>query len=83
MSQISREEALDIARKSISMLPHIEITDQWNNGWTNYVYGSEMLSDCWYVSVSPLLIGSSVGASYFLAISKKDGRIFYSGPMGE
>lgn len=32
MSQISREEALDIARKSISLLPHIEITDQWNDG---------------------------------------------------
>jgi len=81
MSQVSREEALDIARKDISMLPHIEITDQWNDGWT--IYGSEMLSDCWCVSVSPLLIGSSVGASYFLAISKKDGRIFYSGPVGE
>jgi len=81
MSQVSREEALDIARKDISILPHIEITDQWNDGWTTY--GSEMLSDCWYVSVSPLLIGSSVGASYFLAISKKDGRIFYSGLVGE
>lgn len=44
MSQISREEALDIARKDISMLPHIEITDQWNDGWT--IYGSEMLSGC-------------------------------------
>ena len=30
MSQISREEAIDIARKDISMVPHIEITDQWN-----------------------------------------------------
>jgi len=81
MSQISREEALDIARKDISMLPHIEITDQWNDGWR--IYGSESLSDCWYVSVSPSLTGSSVGASYFLAISKKDGRILYSGPVGE
>ena len=81
MSQISREEALDIARKSISMVPDIEITDQWNDGWR--IYGSKKLSDCWYVSVSPSLTGSSVGASYFLAISKKDGRIFYSGPVGE
>ncbi|MFH1220700.1 MAG: hypothetical protein V1694_09655 [Candidatus Eisenbacteria bacterium] len=81
MSQITREEALDIARSNISTLFHIEITDKWNAGWQ--VYAVDRLADCWYITFSPSLIGTSTGAAYLIAISKENGSILHSGLVGE
>ena len=81
MSQITKEEALDIAKKHINTLIQVEITDQWNAGWV--VYGADRLADCWYITFSPSHIGCSTGASYLLAISKENGRILHSGLVGE
>ena len=81
MSRITREEALDIAKSNISLLFHIEITDKWNAGWS--VYGADRLADCWYITFSPSLTGTSMGAAYLLAISKENGSILHSGLVGE
>jgi hypothetical protein len=81
MSRITREEALDRAKKHISSLIQFEITDQWNAGWV--VYGADKLADCWYITFSPSLTGHSIGAAYLLAISKEDGSVLHSGLMGE
>ena len=81
MSQITREEALDIAKSNIGSLFHIEITDKWNAGWP--VYGADRLAGCWYITFSPSLTGTSMGAAYLLAISKENGSILYSGLVGE
>ena len=81
MSQISREEALDIARNNIGKLFHIEITDKWNTGWS--VYAADKLANCWYITFNPSLTGISIGAAYLLAISKENGRILHSGLVGE
>lgn len=42
MSQITKDEALDIAKKHINTLIQFKITDQWDDGW-GPVYGAEML----------------------------------------
>ncbi len=81
MSQITREEALDIARSNISSLFHIEITDKWNVGWP--VYGADRLANCWYITFNPSLKGISTGADYMIAISKESGSILHSGLVGE
>ena len=81
MSQITREEALHIARSNIGSLFHVEITDKWNDGWGS-VYGADRLADCWYVTFDPSLTSSTLGPSYLVAVSKKDGRILYSGSTG-
>ena len=81
MSQITREEALDIARSNISTLFHIEITDKWNARWP--VYAADRLANCWYITFSPSLTGTSVGVAYLLAISKENGSILHSGLVGE
>ncbi len=81
MSQITREEALDIAKNNIGSLFHIEITDKWNTGWP--VYAADSLADCWYITFSPSLTGTSMGAAYLLAISKENGSILHSGLVGE
>ena len=81
MSQITREEALDIAKNNIGSLFHIEITDKWNVGWP--VYGSDKLADCWYITFNPSLRGTSTGAAYLIAISKENGSIIHSGLVGE
>ena len=81
MSQITREEALDIARTHISSLFQLKITDQWDDGW-GPVYGADRLADCWYITFSPSLSGFSIGAGYLVAVSKKDGSILYSGSTG-
>jgi hypothetical protein len=81
MSQITKEEALDIARSNISTLFHIEITDKWNTGWL--VYGADRLADCWYITFDPSLTSSTLGPSYLVAVSKRDGSILYSGLVGE
>ena len=82
MSRITREEALDIAKSNIGSLFHIEITDQWNDGW-GPIYAADRLADCWYITFSPSLTGHSIGASYLLAISKENGSILRSGLVGE
>ncbi len=81
MSQITREEALDIAKSNIGSLFHIEITDKWNAGWP--IYGADRLAGCWYITFSPSLKGTSTGAAYLLAISKENGSILHSGLVGE
>ena len=81
MSRITREEALDIAKSNIGLLFHIEITDKWSARWP--VYGSDRLADCWYITFSPSLTGTSMGAAYLLAISKENGSILHSGAVGE
>jgi hypothetical protein len=81
MSQITKEDALDRAKQHISTLIQFEITDQWNTGWR--VYGADKLANCWYITLSPSLIGSSTGATYMLAISKENGSVLHSGPVGE
>ena len=81
MSQITREEALDIAKNNIGLLFHIEITDKWNAGWP--VYASDRLADCWYITFSPSLTGTPMGAAYLLAISKENGKILHSGLVDE
>ncbi|MFZ4439884.1 MAG: hypothetical protein ACOYOS_15770 [Syntrophales bacterium] len=81
MDRITREEALDIARSNISALFRIEITDTWNDGWV--VYGADRLADCWYITFSPTLTETSMGATYLLAISKEDGSVRHSGTIGE
>ena len=81
MSRITREEALDIAKSNIGLLFHIEITDKWDAGWP--VYGSDRLADCWYITFSPSLTGTSMGAAYLLAIYKENGSILHSGLVGE
>ena len=81
MSRITKEEALDRAKKHISTLIQFEITDQWNAGWV--VYGADRLVDCWYVTFSPSLTRASIGATYLLAISKEDGSVLHSGAVGE
>lgn len=80
MSKITREEALDIAKSNIGSLFHIEITDKWNSGWP--VYAADRLADCWYVTFDPSLTSSTLGPSYLVAVSKKDGSILYSGLTG-
>jgi hypothetical protein len=82
MSRITREEALDRAKKHISTLIQFEITDKWNAGW-GPIYAADRLADCWYITFSPSLTGHSIGASYLLAISKENGSILRSGPVGE
>ena len=81
MSRITKEEALDRAKKHISTLIQFEITDQWKAGWV--VYGADRLANCWYITFSPSLTGASIGASYLLAISKEDGSVLHSGAVGE
>ena len=81
MSQITKEEALDIARSHIGSLFHIEITDKWNARWP--VYEADGLADCWYITFSPSLTGTSTGAAYLIAISKENGSILHSGLVGE
>jgi hypothetical protein len=82
MSRITKEEALDIAKSNIGSLFHIEITDQWNDGW-GPIYAADRLADCWYITFSQSLTGHSIGAAYLLAISKEDGSVLHSGPVGE
>ena len=82
MNRITREEALDIAKSNIGSLFHIEITDKWNDGWGS-VYGAAKLTDCWYITFSPSLKGTSTGAAYLIAISKENGSILHSGLIGE
>lgn len=81
MSTINREEALDIAKSNIGSLFHIEITDQWNDGW-GAIYSADRLADCWYITFSRSTTGFSIGAGYLVAVSKKDGSILYSGSTG-
>ena len=81
MSQITREEAFDIAKNNIDSLFHIEITDKWNAGWP--VYASDRLAGCWYITFVPSMAGTSTGAAYLLAISKENGSILHSGLVGE
>ena len=82
MSRITREEALDIAKSNIGSLFHIEITDQWNDGW-GPIYAADKLADCWYITFNPSLKGASTGAAYLFAVSKENGSILYSGLVGE
>jgi len=81
MSQITKEEALDIAKNHIGLLFHIEITDKWNAVWP--IYEADRLADCWYITFSPSLTGTSTGAAYLIAISKENGSILHSGLVGE
>ena len=81
MIRITREEALDIAKSNISALFRIEITDKWNAGWP--IYAADRLANCWYITFSPSLTGTFIGASYLLAISKEDGSVLHSGAVGE
>jgi hypothetical protein len=81
MNRITKEEALDRAKKHISSLIQFEITDQRNAGWV--VYGADRLADCWYITFSPSLTGTTIGATYLLAISKEDGSVLHSGAVGE
>jgi hypothetical protein len=80
MSRITKEEALDRSKKHISTLIQFEITDQWNAGWV--VYGADRLADCWYVTFDPSLTSTTLGPSYLVAVSKKDGEILFSGLTG-
>lgn len=82
MSRITKEDALDIAKNHINSLFHIEITDQWNDGW-GPIYAADRLADCWYITFSPSLTGHSIGAAYLLGVSKEDGSVLHSGPAGE
>ena len=81
MSRITKEEALDRAKKHISTLIQFEITDQWNARWV--VYGADRLANCWYITFNPSLKGISTGAAYMIAISKESGSILHSGLVGE
>ena len=81
MSQITKEEALDIAKSNISELFNIEITDTWDARWP--VYAADRLTDCWYITFTPCYRGCAIGASGLIAVSKESGKIRYTGLVGE
>jgi hypothetical protein len=81
MSRITKEEALDRAKKHISTLIQFEITDQWNAGWP--VYGIDKLADCWYITFSSRFGGCAIGATGLVAVSKESGEIRHTGMIGE
>ena len=79
MSQVTKEEAYDIARNHVGLLPYMGITDEWQ-GWV--IYAADSLKNCWYVTFNPSLTSTTLGPSYLVAVSKKDGSILYSGSTG-
>ena len=81
MIKITREEALDIAKSHIGSLFNLEITDKRNAGWT--IYAADRLTNCWYITFNPSVSGTSIGASYLIAMSKENGSILHSGLVGE
>jgi len=80
MSTITKDEALEIARRESGVLSCQGITDQFNPGWV--IYAAERLANCWYVTFEPSLTGTTLGQSYLVAVSKEDGEILYSGLIG-
>jgi len=81
MSQITKEEALDIAKHNISTLFTIEITDTWNANWP--AYAADRLTNCWYITFTPCFRGCVIGATGLIAVSKESGKIRYSSMVGE
>jgi hypothetical protein len=53
MSQITREEARDIAKSSFGSIFHIEVTDIWNA--ERSIYAADMFTDCWYITFIVIL----------------------------
>jgi hypothetical protein len=78
--QITKDEALDIAKQNIPNLFHIEITDAWDSGWK--VYQRHELSNCWYITLMPAF-STKISSSYLMAISKGSGEIIYSGSAND
>jgi hypothetical protein len=79
-SKITKEEALEIAGRETGVLSCIGITDEYHPGWM--IYAADRLADCWYVTFDPSLVGTTLGPSYMVAVSKKDGEILFSGVTG-
>jgi hypothetical protein len=80
-SKITREDALEIAKRKMGILPCIDITDKYSPGWA--IYSPDRLVNCWYFFFQPSLIGTTLGQSYMVAVSKEDGGILWSGLVGE
>jgi hypothetical protein len=78
--QITKDEALDIAKQNISQMFHIEITDEWDSGWK--VYQCRNFGDCWYISMMPAF-STRISSSFLIAISKDTGEIIYSGSAND
>lgn len=79
-STITKEEALKIAGRKTGVLSCTGITDEWHPGWV--IYAADRLADCWYVTFNPSLTSLTLGPSYLVAVSKKDGTILFSGLTG-
>jgi hypothetical protein len=77
---ITKEEALKIAGCETGVLSCTGITDEWQPGWV--IYAADRLADCWYVTFNPSLTSLTLGPSYLVALSKKDGTILFSGLTG-
>ena len=77
---ITKEEALKIAGRNAGPLSFTGITDKYHPGWV--IYNGNNLKNCWYVTFNPSLTCFTLGPSYMVAVSKKDGSILYSGSTG-
>ena len=78
--QITKDEALDIAKQNISQLFHIEITNEWDSGWK--VYQHRNFGDCWYITLRPAF-STGPCSSHLMVISRDTGEIIYSGPAND
>ena len=74
--EITKDEALNIAKQNISHLFHIEITDEWDKRWR--VYQHHDLGNCWFITLMPAF-STNISSSCLIAISKETGKIVYSG----
>ena len=77
---ITKEKALKIAGSHAGPLSFTGITDKYHPGWV--IYNGNNLKNCWYVTFNPSLTCFTLGPSYMVAVSKKDGSILYSGSTG-
>jgi hypothetical protein len=81
MSPITKEEALDIAKGNINSLFNIEITDTWDDAWPKYA--ADSITDCWYITFTPLFRGCAIGAPGLIAVSKESGQIRFTSMIFE
>ncbi len=77
MTQITKDEALKIAKNNITQLFQIKISDTWNEGWT--INSGRNLDNCWYITFSPHL-APAITSHYLMVISKNTGEAIFSGP---
>ena len=81
MNQITKEEAIDIAKGNINSLFNIEITDTWNDEWPEYA--ADRLTDCWYITFTPFFKDYAIGAPGLIVVSKESGRIRFTSMIFE